>query len=349
MEITTTIAEPLVTIVVVPRERFSCTRASLESIYDYTKIPFKLIYVDGNSPAKVRNYLEEQAQNKDFQLIRTDYYLYPNQARNIGLARVTTKYVVFVDNDVIVSPGWLQALVGCAEETEAAIVGPLMCQNEPVHEIVHFAGGESHIWTDKTGRRRIREKMYKQGQQVKEVYDQLKRSPTELAEFHCVLVRRSIFDRVGMLDEAFLNTKEHLDFCMTVAQAGGTVYFEPASIVTYVPGPPLEWTDLHYYMLRWSNAWLLASLQRMQQKWEVVEDGYFQVKYKQMGWRRYGTIIEPIARRLTFGVGTNLLARVLMGFEHRLNRYLTARHARIQQQLKQNTLVANQSEPVKNV
>lgn len=68
-----------------------------------------------------------------------------------------------------------------------------------------------------------------------------------------------------------------------------------------------------------------------------------------MGWRRYGTIIEPIARRLTFGVGTNLLARVLMGFEHRLNRYLTARHARIQQQLKQNTLVANQSEPVKNV
>jgi GT2 family glycosyltransferase len=349
MDLITTVAEPLVTIVVVPRERFSCTRASLESIYDYTEIPFKLVYVDGNSPAKVRTYLEEQAKNREFQLIRTDYYLYPNQARNLGLARVTTKYVVFIDNDVIVSPGWLQALVRCAEETDATVVGPLMCQNEPVHEIVHFAGGESHIWTDKRGRRRIREKMYKQGQQVKEVYDQLKRSPTELAEFHCVLVRRSIFDRVGMLDEAFLNTKEHLDFCMTVAQAGGTVYFEPASIVTYVPGPPLEWTDLHYYMLRWSNAWLLASLQRMQQKWEVVEDGYFQVKYKQMGWRRYGTIIEPIARRLTFGVGTNLLARVLMGFEHRLNRYLTARHARIQQQLKQNTLVANQSEPVKNV
>jgi GT2 family glycosyltransferase len=343
--------EPLVTIVVVPRERFSCTRASLESIYEYTDIPFKLVYVDGNSPAKVRSYLEERAKDKDFQLIRTDYYLYPNQARNIGLARVTTKYVVFIDNDVIVSPGWLQALIGCAEETDATVVGPLMCQDEPVHEIVHFAGGESHIWTDRTGRRRIREKMYKQGQQVKEVYNQLKRSPTELAEFHCVLVRRSIFDRVGMLDEAFLNTKEHLDFCMTVAQAGGTVYFEPACIVTYVPGPPLEWTDLHYYMLRWSNAWLLASLERMQQKWGVVEDGYFQTKYKKMGWRRYGTIIEPLARRLTFGVGTNLLARVLMGFEHRLNRYLSDRHSRIQQQIKQpqNTIVAHPSEPVNNV
>ncbi len=79
MELITTVAEPLVTIVVVPRERFSCTRASLESIYHYTEIPFKLVYVDGNSPVKVRSYLEDQAQTRNFQLIRTDYYLYPNQ------------------------------------------------------------------------------------------------------------------------------------------------------------------------------------------------------------------------------------------------------------------------------
>lgn len=67
--------EPQVTIVFVPRERFSCTRESLESIYEYTEIPFKLIYVDGNSPAKVRQYLQDQAHLKDFQIIRTDYYL----------------------------------------------------------------------------------------------------------------------------------------------------------------------------------------------------------------------------------------------------------------------------------
>jgi GT2 family glycosyltransferase len=334
MELTT--AEPLVTIVVVPRERFSCARTSLESIYEYTDIPFKLVYVDGNSPAKVRQYLEEEAHNKEFKLIRTEYYLYPNQARNIGLAHVTTKYIVFIDNDVIVSPGWLQALIQCAEETDAAVVGPLMCQNEPVHEIVHFAGGQSHVWVDKTGRRRLREKMYRQGQKVKEVYNQLARSQTELAEFHCVLVRHSIFDRVGMLDEAFLNTKEHLDFCMSVIQAGEKVYFEPACIVTYVPGPPLEWTDLHYYMLRWSNDWSLGSLQRMREKWDVAEDGYFQVKYKQMGWRRYGTIIEPLARRLTFGLATDLMSRAIAKFEHYFNRYLTDRHTRIQERVKQN-------------
>ena len=175
--------EPQVTIVVVPRERFSCTQRSLESIYQHTDIPFKLIYVDGNSPTTVKNYLEIQAKAKNFQLIRTDYYLSPNHARNIGLSHVDTKYLVFIDNDVVFSPGWLQALINCAEETGATVVGPLMCEKEPVHQRVHFAGGESHIVTDIHGRRHLREKMYKQGHKVAELRPHLQCTQTELAEF----------------------------------------------------------------------------------------------------------------------------------------------------------------------
>ncbi|MEO1375329.1 MAG: glycosyltransferase, partial [Cyanobacteria bacterium J06635_10] len=266
---------PQVTLVIVPRERFSCTQQSLESIYEHTTFPFKLIYVDGNSPAKVKHYLETQAQEKNFKIIRTDYYLSPNHARNIGLSEVDTKYVVFVDNDVVFSPDWLQALVNCAEETNATVVGPLMCEKEPIHQRIHFAGGESHVVTDIHGKRHLREKMYKQGKQVAELRPQLQRTETELAEFHCVLVRIEIFEKIGMLDEEMLNTKEHLDFCMTVAEAGGTLYFEPDSLVTYVPGPPLEFTDLHFYMLRWSDAWTLGSLEHIRKKWDLTEDGYF--------------------------------------------------------------------------
>ncbi|MFP4007671.1 MAG: glycosyltransferase family 2 protein [Spirulinaceae cyanobacterium] len=323
-------SQPPVTIVVVPRERFSYARRSLESIFEHTQLPYKLVYVDGNSPPFLQKYLEEQAAERDFELVRTDYYLYPNQARNIGLSRVETPYVAFVDNDVIVSPGWLTALVNCAESQNAAVVGPLMCQYEPIHENVHFAGGESHIWTDKTGRRRLREKMYDQGKDVVEIRDRLKQSPTELAEFHCVLVRRSIFDQVGLLDEAMLNTKEHLDFCMLVREAGETVYFEPDSLVTYVPGPPQHWSDVHYYMLRWSNAWTLKSLHHFRDKWNLAEDGYFQAKYKKLGWRRYGTLIEPLARKLTFGIGTELLARAIAKTEHSFNALLTYHHSQTQ-------------------
>nr|WP_232826107.1 glycosyltransferase [Cyanothece sp. BG0011] len=285
--------EPKVTIIVVPRERFSCTQESLESIYEHTTIPFHLIYVDGNSPEKIHSYLNQQSQDKKFQLLRTDYYLTPNQARNLGLSYVKTPYLVFIDNDVIVSKGWLKALLTCAEETNAAVVGPLMCQEKPLHEIVHFAGGESHIWVDKTGRKRLREKMYKQGQKVQDLLPKLQRTETELAEFHCVLVRRNIFDKIGVLDEALMNTKEHLDFCMAVREKGEKVFFEPSCLVTYTFGEPLEWSDLHYYMLRWSNAWTLSSLHRLRDKWQLSEDGYFTSKYKKLGWRRKNDLHCP--------------------------------------------------------
>ncbi|MCU0566410.1 MAG: glycosyltransferase [Oculatellaceae cyanobacterium Prado106] len=330
---TVTSPTPNVTLVVSPRERFSYTQESLESIYAHTTLPFRLIYVDGNSPAPVQRYLQTAAQDRGFTLIRRDRYLYPNQARNLGLSQVTTPYVVFIDNDVIVTPGWLEALLDCAQDTGATVVGPLMCQYLPLHEIIHFAGGESRVITDVNGRRRLREKMYRQGQKVVEVRSKLQRTPTELSEFHCVLVRTEIFDIIGKFDETLLNTKEHLDFCMTVAEAGGTVYFEPDSVATYVPIAPLHRMDLHLYMLRWSDAWELASLSRLREKWNLAEDSYFKQKYKALGWRRRNTILMPIIQRLTLGVRHDVLDKLLMygllaPMEKLLNRYLTHQHAK---------------------
>jgi GT2 family glycosyltransferase len=345
MEIST-MTEPIVTLVVVPRERFSYTQESLESIYEHTEFPFKLIYVDGNSPQKVRRYLETQAQEKDFKLIRTDYYLSPNHARNIGLSHVDTKYLVFVDNDVVFSPGWLKALVNCAEETGAAVVGPLMCEKKPIHQRVHFAGGESHVVIDVKGRRHLREKMYKQGQNAVELRPKLQRTQTELSEFHCTLVRTEIFEQIGYLDEAMLNTKEHLDFCMNVAKVGETIYFEPDSLVTYVPGPPLELSDLHFYMLRWSDAWTLGSLQRIREKWDLSEDGYFQTKYKKLGVRRISTIIKPFVRKVSFGNENKPLKRFLKKLDRKFNAYLTNSYAKMLPQHKLELPPLNSQKPL---
>ena len=325
---------PKVTIVISPRERFSYTQTSLESIYKNTQIPFNLVYVDGNSPKPIRDYLAAQAVEKEFELIRVDHLLTPNQARNVGLDQVKTKYVAFVDNDVVVSPGWLNALVQCAEETDAAIVGPLTCQDEPVHETIHFADGVARIIVDNIGQRRLREKMCRQGQRVADVVAKLHRVQAELVEFHCMLVNMNVFKEMWTLDEALLNTKEHVDFCMGVTKAGGSIYFEPTSVITYVPGIAWNWADLHFYMLRWSDAWEKASLARLKQKWNLPENIYFTQKYKALGWRRRKMILSPLLHRLTFGLVKNrLLEKVLMygalaPVDRLLNSYLTNRYAR---------------------
>jgi GT2 family glycosyltransferase len=143
-----------------------------------------------------------------------------------------------------------------------------------------------------------------------------------------MLVQTEVCRQVGGFDRRMLNTKEHLDFCLTVTDAGGKIYFEPASIATYVPGPPLEWTDLHFFMLRWSDAWTLGSLNHLREKWDLSEDGYFKSKYKKLGWRRKGTIVKPLSKRLSFGFNHKPLKELLTTWERSLNHYLTDRHSR---------------------
>ncbi|HEV2037929.1 MAG TPA: glycosyltransferase, partial [Candidatus Eremiobacteraceae bacterium] len=130
------------TIVVTPWQHFSQTRPALESIYAYTQPPFELVYVDGNSPPNVQRYLQEQARRRHFTLVRRDYYLTTSEAQNLASPHIRTKYVVYIENWVLVSPGWLSSLVRCAEETHAWAVEPLYCTGDVRAPIVYSAAPE---------------------------------------------------------------------------------------------------------------------------------------------------------------------------------------------------------------
>ena len=105
------------TVVVAPREQFGWTRPALESIFAHTEVPYNIVYVDGGSPAPVRRYLALRARQRGFRLLRTEHHLSPMEARALALPHVDTEYVCFIDNDVLVTPGWLARLVRCADET----------------------------------------------------------------------------------------------------------------------------------------------------------------------------------------------------------------------------------------
>jgi GT2 family glycosyltransferase len=265
---------PLVTIVVVPRERFSHNALSLESIYKNTLSLFKLIYVDSHSPPRVKRYLEAQAAEKNFRLIRTNQFLTPNQARNLGQAKVDTKYVAFIDNDLMVAPNWLDKLVECAEATDAWVVGPLYLEDNLEDGVVHMAGGEAHF-KQENGRRSFHGAHKFSRLKLSEIWPQLKREPTETIEFHCALARNDIFATLGPLDEKFMSVSEHQDFCLTVHAAGGSVYLEPDALVSYFISSPLAWADLPYFFERWSEARNQSTVRHMREKWNLPADDYF--------------------------------------------------------------------------
>jgi len=300
-----------VTIIMSPREQFGFTKRSVESLYSDQNIPFDFICIDGGSPQEVRDYLRSESERRGFKLIRKPYFLTPNEARNLVLDEIKTRYVVFIDNDVVFAPMWLTHLLQCAEETGAAIVTPLVCIGEPVHTKIHMAGADASI-TVRDGKRVFHETHHFLDSLVTEVGEQLIRKPVELAEFHCMLVKTEVIKKLGKFDENLKSTSEHTDFCLTVREQGGTIMIEPRAVVTQIFGLPISWSDLKFFFCRWSDEWTIDSERYFHKKWNTVFDEsvlkYFvrprrrhafpkvcRVLQAIVGWRISGWLIDRVA------------------------------------------------------
>jgi hypothetical protein len=310
---------PPVTVAVVPRERFSESLRSLDSILPTLGPGDRLIYVDGKSPRAIAHQLRQRQREHGFTLLRHDRYLSPNQARNLVLAHLETPYVAFVDNDLIVTGSWLDRLVRCAEETGAWLVGPLYFEGDPADRIVHMAGGDLTI-EGPEGRRSCHTDHRFQGRRLDDLAVPLQREACGFVEFHCMLARTEVFDRVGPLDEELMNTREHLDLCLAVRHAGGEVWFEPAAEVTYSTPPPLPLRDVPYFWLRWSDTWSQRSLSRFCEKHGI--DPAYRERITVMRARRQVALapLRRAVRPVAGSFGERAVGRVLSTVEPVVNR-----------------------------
>jgi hypothetical protein len=273
-------ARPRVTVVVVPRgETLGQVRAVLETLVANTGSPYRLVIVDGGYPPATRQWVETFARARDATLLRTECMLSPNEARNAALAFVETELVVFLDDNCFVREGWLDGLVRCADETGAAIVGPLygFRSGRDSAETVHVFGADARIDVDGE-RRSLVDRHFHAGMPLGEATATFSRMPTEAVEFHCMLVCTALFAEVGPLDEGLLSTSEHLDLCMLARAAGHEVWVDPASVVVYELPLPLPRADRSGYVLRWCEEWNRASYRRLAEKWDINDlDGLARV------------------------------------------------------------------------
>jgi GT2 family glycosyltransferase len=257
------------TLVVVPRETFSQSCESLDDVLSSVPDGQPIVLVDGHSPLSVSEGLRTITRNRPVTFIRSNRYLSPNEARNLGVHHVKTEYVVFVDNDLFVEPGWLERLERCADETGAAAVGPLCCIGRPTGDVVHIAGGPNRIVPNGRGGRHHVEKHEHAGRKRAEISGELQRHRTELLEFHCLLVRKSVLDDLGPFDPELTALHEHNDLCLQIENAGGTLWLEPSAVVTYVPPHRLVRSDRAFWFLRWSRSWSLQSIEHFAAKWDL--------------------------------------------------------------------------------
>ena len=193
---TASIAER-VSLCVVPRERWSLSVRSLRQVLEHVPADVELVYVDGGSPDHIHAELAEIVADFGGTYIRRDYVLACSESRNLAIQASTREYVLFCDNDVEVQPGFMEALVQCADETGAGAVGPLIMQGANGNSsLVHIAGGHIEITGDVL---EINEHNWHWTPLDKLPPEALERRESNQLEFHSILMRRAIFDDIGLL------------------------------------------------------------------------------------------------------------------------------------------------------
>ncbi len=261
-----------ITVVMVSREKFSQTQASVESLLTNTKMPFKFIYMDSKSPASIAKWLREKLEGRpDTTLLRYEYFLGINHSRNIALEQVTTKYVAIVENDVYFHPGWLEELYRCAEEEQADVVSPLINIGGPESTVIHLAGGETYLKDAPTGERYFHHISYFEDEEVADIHSQLKRQPHTGIQLHCFMARTATLKALSKFNNAEVEATGTQELCFSLQRLGAKIFFEPASVVLYLWGKdaPLKLYDLPYWYLMWSEKWNHYQLRVAGNKYKV--------------------------------------------------------------------------------
>ncbi len=181
------------------------------------------------------------------------------RGNNEAIPHTSGEYILLLNNDVEVSPGWLQPLVDVLDNNPAvAAVQPKLLQYDN-RKAFEYAGG-SGGYIDKYGYPFTRGRLFFTLEEDKGQYD----DPTDIfwATGAAVLFRHAALREVGTLDEVFFMHMEEIDLCWRLKRAGYKIRVEPQSTVYHIGGASLPYGDARktYYNFRNSLIMLYKNL-----------------------------------------------------------------------------------------
>jgi len=217
-------AAPAVSIIVPVHDNWALTAACLRSIVaDASAVPYEVVVVDDASSDETVELLPQVA---GVTVVRLDENLGFIGAVNAGIGAARGELVVLLNNDTVVRPGWLDALVETAEfEDDVGVVGAkLVYPDGRLQE----AGGI--IWRDGSGWN------YGRGADPDDPAFNFVRD-VDYCSGACLLVRREILDAIGGLDTRFAPAYyEDTDLAFAARELGYRVLYQPEATVCHVEG-----------------------------------------------------------------------------------------------------------------
>lgn len=197
-------ADGLTSIIIVTHNHLTYTRGCLDSIRHVTDEPYELIVVDNASTDGTVQYLTGQADVK--LVVNAENRGFP-AAVNQGIEVATGEQILLLNNDTLLTTGWLQRMLDCLHSSESiGLVGPTS----------NAVSGEQQISVSYRRLESLDGFAWDLGKHNHRRYEETDR----LVGF-CLLIDRKVISAIGTLDEQFgIGNFEDDDYCRRAIAAG---------------------------------------------------------------------------------------------------------------------------------
>jgi len=224
-------AQPLVSIIIPTKDQLPMLRRCIESLLQQTLYThYELLIVDNNSQtAEALEWLAglEALGDPKLRILRYPLPFNYSAINNMAAAQARGDYLVLLNNDTAVVHGhWLDELLNHALRPEVGLVGAKLLY--PSGRIQHagvllgYGGPATHVFAG--------DSMYSAGYMQRVQVD----SNYSAVTAACLMIRRSIYEEVGGLNEQdFTVSYNDVDLCLSAGALGYLSVFTPHSVLIH--------------------------------------------------------------------------------------------------------------------
>jgi GT2 family glycosyltransferase len=237
------------------------TKLCLDSITKVTAYPnYEIIIVDNNSSDNTKEYLETFKNNNPskVKVILNETNLGFAGGNNVGIRAALGDYIMLLNNDTIVTRGWLTNLLKHLEQNpDLAMVGP----------VTNSIGNEARIIVNYSNMQELESfaQEYTFSHQNELVHD-----PNVLALF-CTLIRKEVFQDerldenfgIGMFEDDDLSYRVKYDgWRIAIAEDSFVHHFQRVSFKTLGETKESELFNQNksYFEQKWNTIWQVHTL-----------------------------------------------------------------------------------------